>query len=164
MPTVTSARISVSQFFDCAMAQQTAREIAHKQGFAAQPTEEIVLVVTELAAHMARHTGSGVLTIRLLDNDCGIGIEIEAENHDPGIRDPEHLFREGESAGAVLDSGLGTVQHLMDDREISSTASLGTRILCRRWLLPKAGVAIIPPWQVGIATRPCHMGAANGDA
>jgi anti-sigma regulatory factor (Ser/Thr protein kinase) len=175
MQKVTSAQISVGQFFDCAVAQETARQIAHKLGFAAQPSEEIVLVVTELASHMARHTGSGVLTLRLLDHDGRIGIEVEAEDHHSGIGNPDHLFRESESTGAVLDSGLDAVQHLMDDREIRSTASLGTRILCRRWLRPKAAPAIVVsaivapsivhrPWQVGVATRPCHMGAANGDA
>jgi anti-sigma regulatory factor (Ser/Thr protein kinase) len=164
MPTVTNARISVGQFFDCAGAQQTARQIAHKLGFAAQPGEEIVLVVTELATHMVRRSGSGVLTLRLLNDGTRVGIEVEAENHDPGMRNPEHLFREGESTGAVLDSGLDAVQRLMDEREISSTAGLGTRILCRRWLRPQASPAIVHPWQVGVATRPCHLAAANGDA
>jgi anti-sigma regulatory factor (Ser/Thr protein kinase) len=174
MQTVTSAQISVGQCFDRAMADQTARQIAHKLGFAPQAGEEIALVVTELAAHMVRRSGSGVLTLRLLNDGARVGIEVEAENHDPGIRNPEHLFREGNSNGAVLDSGLSVVQHLMDEREISSTASLGTRIVCRRWLRPEAGPAmvtpaivpraIIYPWQVGVATRPCHMGAANGDA
>ena len=169
MQTVTSAQISVGQFFDGVMAQQTTRQIAHKLGFAAQLGEEIALVVTELAAQMVRRSGPGVLTLRLLDDGARVGIEVEAEDHDPGMGNPEHLFREGNSNGAVLDSGLDAVQHLMDEREISSTASLGTRILCRRWLRPQGGpaivtAAIVHPWQVGVATRPCHGAAANGDA
>ncbi len=45
-----------TSFFDGAMAQQTARQIALKLGFAAQPSEEIVLVVSESASHMARRS------------------------------------------------------------------------------------------------------------
>lgn len=168
MPTVTCAQISVGRYFDGAMAQETARQIALRLGFAAQSSEEIVLIVTELAAHMARHSGCGDLTIRLLDDGARIGIEVEAEDHDPGMRNPEHLFGEGNPVGAVLDSGLGAIEGLMDEREISSTASLGTRIVCRRWLRPQGQAvvqsAIVNPWQVGVATRPLHLAGANGDA
>jgi anti-sigma regulatory factor (Ser/Thr protein kinase) len=87
MQRVTGAQISVGKFFDCGMAQQTALEIAQKLGFAAQPSEEIVLVVTELASHLATHSGSGVLTLRMLDDDGKIGIEVEAEDHLRAMRD-----------------------------------------------------------------------------
>lgn len=164
MQRVTSAQISVSQFFDGAMAQQTARQIAETLGFAARPSEEIVQVVSELASHMARHAGSGVLTLRLLSDGERRGIEVEAEDHDPGMSHPEHLFRQGGATSAVLDAELVAVQRLMDEREISSTARLGTRILCRRWVGPHPDPAVVRPWEVGIATRPFHRAAANGDA
>jgi len=174
MQRVTGAQISVGKFFDCGMAQQTALEIAQKLGFAAQPSEEIVLVVTELASHLATHSGSGVLTLRMLDDDGKIGIEVEAEDHLRAMRDLEHVFGECTSTGAVFEDGPVTMNWLMDDREISSTASLGRRILCRRWLRTEADAAIVhsaivdpgivPRWKVGVTTRPCHLAAANGDA
>jgi anti-sigma regulatory factor (Ser/Thr protein kinase) len=170
--TVTSAQISVGQFFDDTMAQETARQIALQLGFAAQPTEEIMLVVSELASRIARRAGSGVLTLRLLDDGARVGIEVEAENH-VRTMDPEHVFQEGNSTSAVLEDGPVTVNRLMDEREISSTAALGTRIVCRRWLRAQADPVASPveaspvitrPWQIGIATRPCHRAAVNGDA
>lgn len=169
MKRTTRAQISVGQFFDCAMAQQTARQIAHKLGFATQSGEEIVLVVTELASHMAKQGRSGLLTLRMLDDDGKIGIEVEAEDHVRAMRDPEHVFEECTSTGAVFEDGPVTLNRSMDETEISSTASLGTRIVCRRWLRPEAGAAIVRPaivnsWQVGVATRPCHLAGANGDA
>jgi len=166
MQTVTSAQISVGQLFDGAMAQQTARQIALKLGFAAQSGEEIVQVVTELASHLARRSRSGVLTLRMLDNGGAIGIEVEAEEHGRGVSDVERLFPGGDSTVGGTDGGLGTVNRLMDETEISSTAALGTRILCRRWLSSTADPANkkARPWQVGVATRPCHLATANGDA
>jgi serine/threonine protein phosphatase PrpC/anti-sigma regulatory factor (Ser/Thr protein kinase) len=166
--TVTSAQISVGQFFDDTMAQETARQIAHQLGFAAQPTDEIMRVVSELASRIARRAGSGVLTLRLLDDGTRVGIEIAAEDQVRAM-DPERIFAEGNSTSAVFEDGPVTVNRLMDEREISSTAALGTRIVCRRWLRAQAGEiqsapVIVQPWQVGISTRPCHRAAANGDA
>jgi anti-sigma regulatory factor (Ser/Thr protein kinase) len=164
MQTITSAQISVGQFFDCTLAQQTARQITRKLGFAAQPSEEIVLAVTELASNLVRRSGSGLLTLRLLNSGERIGIEVEAEDRGLDLRDPERLFPGSGSTGGGPDCGLGTVNRLMDETEVSSTAALGRRILCRRWLIPKADPEVVLPWEVGVATRPCHLAAANGDA
>jgi anti-sigma regulatory factor (Ser/Thr protein kinase) len=161
MPTVTSAQISVGPFFNCAMAQETTRQMTHKLGFAAQPSDEVVQAVTELASAVLRRAGAGTLTFRLIDSGDRTGIEVEAEDHGPGMRD---LFPEHNSAGEGEDCGLGTITQWMDEIEISSTAGLGRRILCRRWLGPAAEPALDRFWQVGVATRPCHRAAANGDA
>jgi hypothetical protein len=135
-------------------------------------------VVGELASRIARRAGSGVLTLRLLDDGSRVGIEIEAEDHVRAM-DPEHIFAEGNSTSAVFEDGPVTVNRLMDEREISSTAALGTRIVCRRWRRPQSGEmqadpiqvrpfqaspVITRPWQIGIATRPCHRAAVNGDS
>jgi anti-sigma regulatory factor (Ser/Thr protein kinase) len=164
MQTVTGAQISVGQSFDCAMAQETARQIAHKLGFAAESSEEIVLAVTELASNLVRHAHSGTLIFRLLNSGDRAGIEVEAQDHGPGVLDQERLFPRSDPTSSGLDYGLSTVNRSMDEIEISSTAALGSRMLCRRWLRPKADPAIDCPWQVGVATRPCHLAAANGDA
>jgi anti-sigma regulatory factor (Ser/Thr protein kinase) len=161
MPTVTSAQISVGPFFNGAMAQETTRQMTHKLGFAAQPGEEVVQAVTELASALLRHAGAGTLTFRRIDSGDRTGIEVEAEDHGPGMRD---VFAARDSAGGGEDCGLGTITRCMDEIEISSTAALGSRILCRRWLGSAAEPVIDHFWQVGVATRPRHQGAANGDA
>ncbi len=164
MQTMTSAQISVGQSFDFGMAQQTAREIMRKLGFAAQPAEDVVLIVTDLASNLVRRARHGTLALRLLDTGERVGIEVETEDHGPGRIDPAQAFQGGAPAGGGLETGLETVKRLMDETEISSTAGLGTRILCRRWLHPKAKTAIVHPWQIGIATRPFGQSTANGDA
>jgi anti-sigma regulatory factor (Ser/Thr protein kinase)/serine/threonine protein phosphatase PrpC len=166
MQTITSAHISVGQSFDSAAAQQTSREIAVKLGFAPAAAEEIALAVTELASNFISHAHSGMLTLRLLDTGDRMGIEVEADDQGPGMRNQERLFPGSDPIGNGLDYGLDSVKRLMDEIEIGSTAALGTRILCRRWLNPKVDPAMKKdhPWQVGVATRPCHLAAANGDA
>jgi anti-sigma regulatory factor (Ser/Thr protein kinase) len=164
MPIVTSAQISVGPFFNGAMAQETTRQMTHKLGFAARTSEEVAQAVTDLASALLRHAGAGTLTFRLIDSGDRTGIEVEAEDHGPGMRD---VFPEHDAAGGGEDGGLGTITRWMDEIEVSSTAALGRRILCRRWLGP-VGPAAQPVidhfWQIGVATRPCRRGAANGDA
>ena len=164
MDAVASGQIPIDQLFDCALAQQTARQIACGLGFEEQASEEIVLVVAELASNLVKHAGRGTLTLRPLNQGEKIGIEVETEDHGPGMSDVEEAFKDGYSTGGGLGYGLGTVNRLMDELEVSSTAALGTRILCRRWLRAKADKAIFHGWQVGVATRPRHFAAANGDA
>jgi anti-sigma regulatory factor (Ser/Thr protein kinase) len=164
MEAVASRQIPIDQLFDCAMAQKTARQFACGLGFGEQASEEIVLVVAELASNLVKHAGCGALTLRPLNNGERIGIEVETEDHGPGMRDVEEAFKDGYSTGGGLGYGLGTVNRLMDELEVSSTAALGTRILCRRWLRVEADMATVHGWQVGVATRPRRLAAANGDA
>jgi anti-sigma regulatory factor (Ser/Thr protein kinase) len=164
MEAVASTQIPINQLFDCAMAQQTARQITSGIGFGERASEEIVLAVAELASNLVKHAGCGALTLRPLNNGERIGIEVETEDHGPGMGDVEPAFRDGYSTGGGLGYGLGTVNRLMDEIEISSTAGLGTRVVCRRWLCAKADMTIIHAWQVGVATRPRRFAAANGDA
>jgi anti-sigma regulatory factor (Ser/Thr protein kinase) len=164
MEVATSTQISIDQLFDCAMAQQTARQIASGLGFGEQASEEIVLVVAELTSNLVKHAGCGAITLRPLNDGEKIGIEVETEDHGPGMRDVEEAFKDGYSTGGGLGYGLGTVNRLVDELEVSSTAALGTRILCRRWLGAKAEMAMVHDWQVGVATRPRRLAAANGDA
>src|SRR5579862_3110374 len=152
MPTITSAQISVGQSFDFGMAQQTAREIMQKLGFAAQPSEDVVFIVTDLATNLVQRARHGTLVLRLLDTGERVGIEVEADDHGPGRVDPALMFQEGNRRVGGLETGLDTVKRRMDETEISSTAGLGTRILCRRWLHPKANPATVHPWQIGVAT------------
>ena len=164
MEAAASAQVPINQLFDCAVVQQSARQIACELGFGEQASEEIVLVVAELSSNLVKHAGCGALTIRPLNNGERIGIEVETEDHGPGMRDVEEAFKDGYSTGGGLGYGLGTVNRLMDELEVSSAAALGTRILCRRWLRAKADMAIVRGWQVGVATRPRRFAAANGDA
>ncbi len=52
----------------------------------------------------------------------------------------------------------------MDELDITSERGRGTRIVCRKWVSrPAAGIRPCP-LAIGVASRPCLPGAANGDA
>ena len=162
MQTVVTAQVSIGKTLDCTVAQQTARRLTRELGFADTHSEEVVLAVAELASNVVRHAGRGALIFRPLNSDGRVGIEVEAEDHGPGINDIEQAFTDGYSSAGGLGYGLGTVNRLMDELEIASTAALGTRIVCRRWIRPER--KIFPVWDVGVASRSRGHALENGDA
>jgi anti-sigma regulatory factor (Ser/Thr protein kinase) len=156
--------IQVADSFDCAAAQLSARKLACKLGFASTASEEIALAAGELASNLVKHAGRGVLTFKSIQRGGSGGIELESTDHGPGIPDIEKSFTDGYSTQGSLGYGLGTVNRLMDEIEISSMPDSGTHIVCRRWLRETQKESTIRVWGVGIATRSRHFAAENGDA
>jgi hypothetical protein len=126
--------------------------------------EQIVLATAELASNLVKHAGRGDLTLKTLQTNDRVGIEVEAKDTGPGMVDVEKSITDGYSTVGTLGYGLGTVNRLMDEMDISSMRGQGTRVICRRWLrLPDT--ALIPGlWDVGAATRSRRSASANGDA
>jgi anti-sigma regulatory factor (Ser/Thr protein kinase) len=155
---------SISQHLDCISAQQSARQLALELGFAATASEEIVLAVAELATNLVRHAGGGLLALRPFSQGERVALEIETEDHGRGMADVEQCLTDGYSTIGSLGCGLGAVNRLMDELDITSAPGLGTRVLCRRWLrsTPKASLPSV--WDVGAATRSLGMSMENGDA
>ena len=162
--TVVTAQVSIGEALDCAAAQHTARRLTSELGFADVHSEEVVLAVAELASNVVRHAGRGALTFRPLNCRGRVGIEVEAEDRGPGMKDIEQAFADGYSSAGGLGYGLGTVNRLMDELEITSTAALGTRILCRRWIRSPNERTVFHFWDVGVASRSCACAPENGDA
>lgn len=154
----------VADRIDCLAAQQSARSIALKLGFADDASEEIALVVAELASNLVKHAGRGALTFRKVRNGERIGIEVKSRDIGPGISNIEKSITDGCTTAGSLGYGLGTVNRLMDEMEVQSPPGAGTQILCRRWLRPRTDMLLPHVWDVGVATRARRCAAENGDA
>jgi len=148
---------------DCVSAQQSARRMALAAGFPDESSEEIVIAVAELSTNLIKHAGRGVLTLRPLGGDRS-GIEIEAEDHGPGIANVEQSFADGYSTTGSLGYGLGTVNRLMDEIDVSSSAGPGTHVICRKWIRPASEPMAPRLWDVGVMTRSRAFAPENGDA
>ncbi|HET6844400.1 MAG TPA: ATP-binding SpoIIE family protein phosphatase [Candidatus Angelobacter sp.] len=156
--------LSIADVLDCATAQQCARHMALALGFSEPASEEVVLAVAELAANLVRHAGQGLLTVRPLQAAMQSGIEIETEDRGPGIEDIESSFADGYSTRGGLGYGMGTVNRLMDEMDVSSEPGLRTRIVARRFLRPAAEFSGGHVWETGAATRSRRFDLHNGDA
>ena len=93
------------------------------------------------------------------------GIEIESFDSGPGIPDPGQATADGFSTAGSLGYGLGTVNRLMDDLEITTLPDgRGARVVCRRSVRPDTESVRPFPLAFGVATRPYPGLAVNGDA
>jgi len=156
----------VNSSFDVNLAQQAARTISHTLTFDEKASEEIVIVASELASNLVKHGGGGTLTFVPLETSGRVGLQIESKDSGPCIADVEKALADGFSTAGSLGYGLGAVNRLMDELEISSLPEHGTRVTCWRWL--RSGRTQLHRstrlLEFGAATRSYRQMNANGDA
>ncbi len=158
--------VKVSSRSDEGQARRAAREIANVLGFDEKTIEEIVIVASELASNITRHTAGGTLLFAKVTQQGRDGIQIESRDSGPGIREVNEALADGFSTVGGLGYGLGTVNRLMDEFEIDSKRKpqAGTHIICKKWIRKKRANLVPCPLSFGAATR-CHpVMNDNGDA
>lgn len=158
--------IEVNHSSDVNLAARKGKAICKEAGFSAQETEEIALAVKELASNLVKYADQGVLVFKKLEEGGQTGIQIESIDQGPGIADVEEAFEDGFSTGGSLGVGLGTVNRLMDEVEITthSTYSGGTHIVCKRLQRVHKKTTNRFSLDVGAHSRPLPGHRANGDA
>lgn len=163
---IASQSIDVSQVGDEARARQAGKSMAHELGFGLREREEVAIVVSELASNLLKHAGHGTLTLIPLRDNERTGIQIESVDDGPGIADVEQAITDGFSTAGSLGYGLGAVNRLMDEFDITSRnrEGKGTRIVCQRWRSLKNPALKPCPLDIGAATRPYPAMEKNGDA
>lgn len=158
--------VAISHEADIYEAQAAGRQMATTIGFDSRVGEEIVLAVTELATNLVRHAGGGDLLLRSVAGNDRAGIQIESRDRGPGIGDVERAFADGYSTASGPGYGLGAINRLMDELEISPARGNGTgaHITCRRWVRPAETESVLNPFAIGVASRPHPLMLVNGDS
>lgn len=115
---------------DVFAARTAMRQFAQALGFTRQESEELAIVVSELAWNILRHAGSGHIQIdRVEDPVGGLGIRILASDPGAPIADLELAIQDGyDSAGPIdpatllrrggIGGGLGAVVRFTDQFEM----------------------------------------------
>src|ERR1035437_9346836 len=145
-------------------ARWAARALAESIGFAPAPCEEIALAITELATNLIKHAQCGKLTLTPLADGGRVGLEIESCDVGPGIADVEQALADRFSTAGTRGTGLGAINRLMDELDITSERGRSKGIVCRKWVRQHPSSIRPCPLAFGVATRPCHAAADNGDA
>ncbi|MBU2547035.1 MAG: anti-sigma regulatory factor, partial [Proteobacteria bacterium] len=166
MTQTPGVRMAVTHPSQVAAARGQAETLALALGFDDQAAAEIALSVSELASNLVKYAPGGELVISGLSESGRRGLQVETLDQGPGIKDVETACADGFSSAGSLGYGLGTVNRLMDELEISSNfrAPAGTRVVCRRWLRKEAPDGPASPFEVGAAARPHPKMTVNGDA
>jgi serine/threonine-protein kinase RsbT len=140
--------VAVYEELDVFVARNDARRLAARCGFGRRETEEIALVVTELATNLIRHARGGEIRLQpLRDPERGTGLGVTAVDRGPVIRSFEIALLDGHDDVGRIDptvkrkgiaSGLGCVQRLT--HELShSIVDGGNVISAVRWICPPKG-------------------------
>lgn len=117
------------------VARRHALQCTAQLGMSRLSSHYVATAVSELANNLFFHTSnSGEIRFCCLNNAGRAGIEIVAHDQGPGIADIAAAMTDGFSTNGGLGGGLGGVQRLMDEFEISSRLGVGTRIIARKWL------------------------------
>lgn len=112
-----------------------ARSMAREMGFGPADAARIEIVVRELAFNIIRYAGRGEIRLSRVTSGNRTGLQVEAEDHGPGIADLELALQDGYSSGGKgLGAGLPAVRRLMDTFEIQTEVGKGTLVRAVRWL------------------------------
>jgi serine/threonine-protein kinase RsbT len=114
-------------------ARVKAKVVAEAMGFDYMDQTRIATAVSELARNAFQHGGGGKVTIRSVNTEGKIGIEIVAEDQGPGIENLDLALKGGYSTVGGLGHGLSGSKRLMDEFDIK-TSGEGTVVTVRKWL------------------------------
>jgi serine/threonine-protein kinase RsbT len=93
----------------------------------------ISTAASELARNIVKYAGSGEIVIRCVDDGLRDGLEIEARDQGPGIKDIEIAMQDHVSGSGTLGLGLPGVRRMMDDFRIDSEPGKGTTVVTTKW-------------------------------
>lgn len=158
--------VPVTHLSDANEARRLTRAMATELGFDLKESEELAIVVSELASNLVKHATAGRLTLTPLEEGGRLGIKIESQDDGPGIADVERAITNGFSTTGSLGYGLGAINRLMDGFEIQPgpDGQNGAKITCLRWRREQIRKTKVCPLSFGVATRACRNMKLNGDA
>ncbi len=120
---------------DIVAARAMVRNYARSLGFSTIDQARIATTVSELARNIFLYAGTGQVAAREVNRNGRRGIELEFQDHGPGINNIEQLLRETYCTSGGMGMGMAGAKRLMDEFEIQSQVGSGTTIVCRKWRL-----------------------------
>jgi len=119
---------------DVAYASLDAKDFAKEIGFSKAEQYMISTAVSELARNIFVYAKKGTIKLKLVENDSKRGIEVVAEDSGPGIQDVDKAMEDNFSTGGTMGIGLPGTKRLMDDFQIDTHRTQGTKITIRKWI------------------------------
>jgi serine/threonine-protein kinase RsbT len=127
-------KIQIRTDLDATRAALESTRFAREAGFEETPTRMIATAVSELARNILKYARTGYVYLRPVQEMRRRGIEVEATDRGPGIRDVEGAMQDHVSTSGTLGLGLPGVRRLMDEFSLESAPGKGTRVTAIKWL------------------------------
>jgi serine/threonine-protein kinase RsbT len=132
MTVVSSETVPVVSESDIVAVRRRVREVAAHLGFSLVDQTKVVTAASELARNTLIHGQGGAMELTAL-NGPRVGIRLTFEDKGPGIQDIQLALRDGFTTGSGLGLGLGGAKRLVNEFEVISRVSEGTKVTVTRW-------------------------------
>jgi serine/threonine-protein kinase RsbT len=118
---------------DIVMARQTVRRLSQEIGFSLVDQTKMVTAASELARNTLIYGGGGTMHWQTLQNVARKGLRLVFSDQGPGIPNLELALTDGWTSGGGLGLGLSGARRLVNEFEIESSATTGTKVTIVRW-------------------------------
>lgn len=141
-----------------------ARDLSRAIGFEPVDQTRIATAVSEIVRDAVQYASSASLTLRQVEAPDRRGLEVIVEDQGPGIDDLERVVLGGCSSSAGLGLGIAGARQLMDEFEIVSAPTEGTRVRMCKWLaLPPVPAYPAPVGGAGAGGRSVAVSPREGE-
>lgn len=124
---------NISSEDDIAAVRMSVKRIVALLNFSTVNQTKTVTAASELARNVLEHGKGGKATMQLIDDVDRLGIRMIFEDSGPGIDDISKALEDGFTTGPGMGLGLGGARRLMDEFQIESKVSEGTRVVATKW-------------------------------
>lgn len=128
-----SVAITITESSQTGEARRTAMALATRLGFEETQRGKVGIVVTEVANNLVQHAEGGVLLLRVLKHDLGVGIEVLSLDKGSGMVDVDECLQDGFSTAGTSGNGMGAIRRLSNLFEIYSIPNQGTALVAHLW-------------------------------
>ena len=118
---------------DVVAARRGVREWARELALSVLDLTKVVTAASELARNAVVHGGGGVMCLQVVRAGDREGLRVIFKDQGPGIDDIDLAMRDGYTSGGGLGLGLGGARRLVDEFDIQTAVSEGTRITVTKW-------------------------------
>src|SRR5262245_12681195 len=133
MSITKSETVFVATDSDVVKVRQRVRGLAVEIRLSLVEQTKVVTAASELVRNLLVHGGGGEVRIDIVRDGVRNGLRAIFEDRGPGIPDIEQAMKDGFTTGKGMGLGLGGARRLVNDFEIVSNATEGTRVTITKW-------------------------------
>jgi serine/threonine-protein kinase RsbT len=118
---------------DVTVARGGVRDWARELGFSVLDMTKVVTAASELARNVVVHGAGGTMRLAVVHQGARRGLRLVFSDNGPGITDLGLAMKDGYSSAGGMGIGLPGAKRLVNEFDIHSNATDGTRITVLRW-------------------------------
>jgi serine/threonine-protein kinase RsbT len=118
---------------DIVACRQAVRRLAQSLRFSLVDQTRMITAASELARNTLVYGGGGQMRWTVLQRDARAGLQLDFEDHGPGIADLALALTDGWTSGGGMGLGLSGSKRLVHDFAIRSVMGEGTCVTITRW-------------------------------